>query len=719
MNKRLEKLVHALGYKRVFHLDYETFSEIDLLTDGIKAYANHPSTEIMLAAYAYDDDDPELYDAAENNHRMNALSVANLKHRDAIHDALLDPDVLIIAWNTSFEREISATVWGIETPADKWLDAMVVAYMMSLPGGLAAASTVLKLDSDHAKDKIGKSLIQLFCKPRPANQKIRRRDWNTDPKQWKQFGGYCIRDVIAERKCLDRMSRFLPPADEIRLWWLDQDINAAGMPIDLDLVDAAQSVTDELKDMLKKECSILTGLTNPNSRAQFLPWIIDQGYPFDSLSKDKVELALRDDAITETGRKALALRGQFSKTSTAKYSKIEAQTVNGFLCYILQFAGAGRTCRWAGRLAQFHNLPRPLKELEDPAAMQFAVDIIKRRDPELLRDLYDEPVNVLASAIRPTLRAPKGKILRVADYNAIENRGLGWVARCESILNVFHKGLDPYKDFGVKLYGVPYDEITKKQRTNSKPAVLGAGYRLGGGALVDVEKKDPSTGKMEKTGEKQKTGLWAYAESLGIDLTKEESHRAVAIFRSEYPEVVEFWDVIEKAVWKVTAEKGDTVVTVPVGFNGETLEIGYTKPALYIRLPSGRKMWYVRPAIRRVKMPWKDENDKPVFRNGITYYGLNQTTRQWQRMTTHGGKLTENVVQAIARDILAHGIKRATEDGFTVILHVHDEVITLEDIDDPAHTVGRLESVLCDLPAWARGMPMAAEGYENPFYMKD
>lgn len=701
MNRYLETLVRALGYKRVFHLDFETYSECDI-KDGVRAYATHRSTEITLAAYAYNDEEPELFDLSEEGQECwdhGQFEIAR---------ACEDPDVLLIAWNTSFEREILKHVWCIDTPAEKWLDAMVVAYSMSLPGDLASASKILQLDADHEKDAAGKKLIQKFCKPHPS-QKITRRDWSTDPKDWQRFGEYCVRDVIAERKCLDRMGRFLPPAHEIRLWWLDQNINARGMPIDVDLIDAAQEVTDDLKAALKTECAVLTGLTNPNSRDQFLPWIQAEGYDDDSLTKDKVDLALRGDTVTDAGRRALALRSQFSKNSTAKYSKIAAQTVDYVLAYTTQFAGAGRTWRWAGRGAQFQNLPGPPKELEDPAAMAQAVDVIKRRDPDLLRDLYDQPVNVLAGAIRPTVRAPEGKILRVADYNAIENRVLGWLAQCDAILDVFRNGLDPYKDFGTRMYNKPYDEITKKERTNSKPAVLGAGYMLGGGML----KKDKKTGKTHKT------GLWAYSEALGVNLSKEESNKAVAIFREAYPEVVAFWYALDDAFRSVIQNR-DTVEQVPVGFSGQFLELGYIKPALYVELPSGRRLWYLRPRVEMCNMPWDDEDTgKPARRLGITYENLDQNTRQWRRVSTHPGKLAENVTQAVARDVLANGLEKAAEAGFTPILHVHDEVITVEDIGDETHSVDALERVLCDLPDWCQCLPMAAEGYENPFYMKD
>ena len=700
MKPSLQKLANALGFEKVFHLDFETYSDLDI-GDGVRAYSTHPSTEVLFAAYAYDNDEPYLWDTE------NPGSYPNFQD---IERACNDPSVLLIAWNAPFEREILLHVWGIDTPPERWLDAMVVAYSMSLPGNLAGASAVLQLDDKHAKDASGKKLIQIFCKPQPANQKLRRRDNSTNPEQWEQFGEYCRRDLIAERACLDRMSGFLPPPHEIRLWWLDQHINAHGMPIDLDLVDSAQVVAETVKSALKKEGAMLTGLTNPNSRDQFLPWVQSQGYASESLAKDKVDLAIRDGDLPEIAVKALKLRLQFSKNSTAKFKKISAQTVDGRLCYTLQFAAAGRTWRWGGRGAQYQNLPRPTKELESVEAMGLAINIIKRRDAGLLRELYDEPVNVLASAIRPTVRAPEGKIIRVADYNAVEHRGLGWLARCERIMRVHREGLDPYKDFGVDLYGVPYDEITKAQRTGAKPGVLGGGYRLGGGQLkVD-----------EKTGETSKTGLWGYAESLGIDLSQQESKKAVEVFRAKHPEVVEFWYALEEIVRQTITERRRRVRKIAVGYSAHYLEFGFVKPAMFIRLPCGRCLWYVRPRVEMCSMPWKDEDTgKPARRMGITYWGLNQQTNQWRKQTTHGGKLTENIDQAICRDILGTGLWNAHDDGFTPVLHVHDEVVTVEDIDDTEHSVARLEEVLAITPDWCRDLLMKAEGYEAPFYMKD
>lgn len=701
-------------FKRHFHLDFETFSECDIRR-GVKAYATDPTTEILLAAYAYDDNDPYLWDAG------NPVEHINVEYRRVIEYACKDPDTLLIAWNVPFEREILRHVWGIETPPEKWLDAMVVAYTMSLPGNLGDASRVLQLPDDQAKQAIGKKLIQKFSKLQPKNQKTRRRDWTTDPEDWDRFGEYCVGDVIAERAALKRMWKFRPPEHEFDLWHLDQKINDRGAPIDLDLVYAAQEVTATLKDQFKQECAVLTGLDNPNSREQFLEYIRGEGYPFDSLTKDKVDLALREHDISDEGKTALALRSQFSKNSTAKYSKIEQQQVDGWLSYILQYSGAGRTWRWAGRGAQFHNLPRPPFILKKQSAMATAVDAIKTRDPDLLRLLYDEPIDVLAGAIRPTLRAPESKKLVISDYNAIENRVLGWVARCDAILNVFRHGLDPYKDFGLKMfhdyYGKPgepryaklYDAITGQQRTDSKPAVLGAGYMLGGGREM----------KNRKTGEVTKTGLWAYSEALGVDLSREQAHHAVKVYRDTYPEVVDFWDEIDAIVRRVIHHRHTKPVTIPVGFSGQQLEVGYKKPFMYIKLPSGRRLWYFRPAIERVPMPWENDDGSQAYGMGVTYWGLNQTTNKWCKIQTHKGKLTENIVQAIARDILANGLIKLDDAGFDIVLHVHDEVVTLVDVDDETYTVDYMNDRLCDLPDWALDMPMRAEGLESPFYVKD
>lgn len=714
-------------FKRHFHLDFETFSEADLKKVGQKAYAAHPSTEILLAAYAYDEDPVELYDIAEFCRMADAdggdgtdASYCEQSARQDVIDACEDPDTLLIAWNVPFERMILRYVWGIDTPPEKWLDAMVVAYSMSLPGSLGESSRVLNLPDDKAKMSVGRRLIQRFCKPQPKNQKLRRRDWTTDPDDWALFGEYCIGDVEAERAALKRMWKYRPPEHEIDLWHLDQHINDRGAPIDLDLVRAAQIMATDIKAALKKECSILTGLDNPNSRAQFLPYIQDQGFVGDSLSKDKVDIALRGDEISDEGREALKLRAQFSKNSTAKYEKIEAQVVDGRLCYTLQYAGAGRTWRWAGRGAQFHNLPRPPKVTKAPEAMAVALKVIKTEDADFMRLMYDEPIDVLAGAVRPTLCAPEGKRLIISDYNAIENRVLGWVAQCDAILDVFRHGLDPYKDFALKMFhqyhGKPhereykalYETVDSGQRTNSKPAVLGAGYMLGGGRLV----------KDRRTGEMNKTGLWAYAEGLGVDLTQEQSKYAVNTFRDSYPEVVEFWDTIDGAVRKVINKKPEKPVVIPVGFSGQCLKVGYLKPFLYIELPSGRRLWYMRPRIERSPMPWENDDGSQAYGLAVTYDGLNQTTNKWCRVQTHKGKLTENVVQAIARDVLANGLIKATEAGFTPVLHVHDEVVCLEDAEGP-NDVEALNVALCDLPDWCLDLPMRAEGFESPFYIKD
>jgi DNA polymerase len=375
--------------------------------------------------------------------------------------------------------------------------------------------------------------------------------------------------------------------------------------------------------------------------------------------------------------------------------------------------GASRTGRWGGRVVQLHNLPRPGKAFEK--LMDETRELILAQDLDTLRMAFGRPMDALATCIRSAIKAPPGYKLIVSDLSAIESRVIGWIAGCETLLNVFREGKDTYKAFGVYLFHKPYEEITKEERNLAKPAVLGAGYRLGGGSEVG---KYPDT---------KKTGLWAYAESMGISMTKDEAHYAVQVFREVYPEIVQLWYDLESAVF-------EAMRTLKPQQVGEHLRIDIKAPFLRIRLPSGRYLHYLRPKIEDVRMQTGEVEETYVFekkdgtketltrlipqyitRKNLKYEGYDDNGF-WTRISTHGGKLTENIVQAIARDILAEGMDNAAKAGFHIVGSVHDEIIALEPENSPL-TVEDLEHCMTNLPPWA-DLPLGAEGYEATVYRK-
>ena len=660
--------------------DFETFSEVDLFKAGAAAYSEHPSTEVLMLAWQMAGE-KDVSQWIPHEREMPA----------ELKEMIRDPHIQWIAWNKTFEYNIFKNTLGIHIPHERWSDPMVLAHSLSLPGSLEKVGTILGLSQDKAKMTEGKKLIQRFCKPQPKNHKVRRWDWLNDPEQWETFCEYNRQDVTAQRIIRRTLRKWDMPEHEWALWHLDQKINDRGLPVDTQLVNNALRMSDANRQDLLKKARTLTGIDNPNSDIQLTPWLGEQGVVLPNFRKATVAKALQGD-LPAPARNILELRSQWKKTSTRKFDALLRTLSNdGYLRNTLQFAGAGRTWRWAGRVVQIQNLPRGT--LPNDAELDLAVELVREGDNEFLNFLYDNPMDVLSSLIRAAFRAPEGHHLTVADLNAIENRVLGWFCRCQRILRVFEKGLCPYKSFGMHLFKVPYAKVTKQQRTDSKPAVLGAGYMLGGGK--EKEAKD---------GELAKTGLWGYAESMSIKLSKELSHSSVKMWRDLHPEVVEMWWKLDKAARECITHRR----TVRCG----AVTFDYSKPFMRIRLPSGRYLHYLRPRIEPRKTPWGE------MRLTVTYEGLDQNTRQWVRLSTHPGKWMENIIQAIARDVLAAGLIEADRIGFDIIGHVHDEIIALTPDDSPL-TVADLENAMCVPLPWAPDMPLKAEGWQGPYYKKD
>lgn len=688
------------------HIDYETFSEVSLPNVGVGRYSRHPSTEALMAAWSLNDVKQKQWIPAEGD----ALP-PDLK------EALEDPHVIKWAWNAPFEINITRNVLGIDTPLESWRDTMVLALTCSLPGKLEKAGPVVDLDEDQQKAAKGRRLMKKFSEPRkPTKTKPDTRVyWHQAYSDWLEYLDYNDQDETAERAIYHRLKAYMPPDDEWELWHLDQRINEAGIPINMRMVRNAISIYESTLKAKLDEMSEITGLDNPNSGPQLLPWLQDNGYPFSDLKKGHIaraiERAKEERSVGHNGGppldddpyiRTLELRSETSRTSPKKFHALRraVDPQEWVLRYAFQFAGAARTWRWGGRLFQPQNLPRPIKKLEKKLPVHAKnVEIL---DPESFDLLYDAPMDVLASCIRPAAQAPDGYLFIDADLNAIENRVLGWLANCEKILRVFRLGRDPYIDFATYLFHMPYDDLfaeykagDSSKRTISKPGVLGCGYMLGPGE----ERYN------HVTGEKEATGLLGYAWNMQVtEFTAEQSKLSVETFRREFEEVKDYWYGIERAAKKCIR-------------SGREVEFGHVRfdrkgPFMRMILPSGRALHYCRPRIEDVRAPWGEI--KPT----ITYESLNDK-KQWVRETTHPGKLTENADQAISRDLLAHGMKLAARRGLDLRIHVHDQLVGLVKEDEAEAKLKVLIECMEDQPRWAKGLPLGSNGFISKVFMKD
>lgn len=689
----------------IITLDYETRSPVDLKVHGLDRYSAHADTRVLMVAYRVDNG-PLRH--AEIGARGAAALPAELR------DGLLDPNVEKWAFNAQFERVITRRVLRLKTPYTGWRCTMVLGFMLSFTGTLGDMGAQVGLPPDRAKDADGKRLIRLFCGPQKPT-KNQPKVWiepGDRPDDWAKFIEYNKQDVIAEEALRElilpvllRTHRNMPW--EWHLYEIDQRINDRGLPVDAKFARSAMHISDLRKRELAAQLKKLTGLANPNSVPQLLGWLRARGYPFNDLAKDTVKKVLAETVSEEASAQgqdgfildddaveALKLRQWASRTSTRKLKTLlDAMDEERGVCrFLYQFGGASRTNRWAGRRVQTQNLARTPKALESDDNLRLISDAIRDGDSLALELFSAEPMEMLVGTVRSVFRTPEGTNFTVCDLSSIESCVIGWLTKCVRLLNVFRQGLDPYKDFAQELYGVTYDAVTKAQRTDSKPAVLGAGYRLGGGELTDEGKK---------------TGLWGYAENMGINLSREQSHKAVRLFRETYREIPKFWFDVEDAVADCVTTGAERRVSY--------LRFNMVNDFLVMTLPSGRPIYYHKP--RMVQRKWQDGT--PRKKLSFTYMGQEQKTGQWVRLENHGGRFTEQSVQGIARDVLAVGIRRAHEAGFDIRGHVHDEIKTLTRERDNQFTVEFLRELMTQEIKWAPGLPLGAAGWTGPIYKKD
>lgn len=688
-------------------IDYETFSELSLTDVGTSVYANHASTEILMCAYALNDSPVRQWVPAEGEPMPKHLK-----------DALVNPRIIKRAWNANFEIAMTRACIG---PVDvkQWRCTMVQAMSCSLPGKLEKAGPVLNVPINQLKDSRGKALMRKFSFPRkPSKRDDRTRImWHEDPEEWVAYKEYNVSDVEAERAIARRLRQFDMSEDEWDLWFMDHEINVAGLPINRAMVDNAITIYEQVLEESFEEMRQITGLANPNSGPQLLPWLQAHGYMFTDLKKGHIETANRyfkerpehwDHERWDRYRgsnslkRVLELRRDTSRTSIKKYYALQRATDNdGMLRFTLQMNGAARTGRWGGRLYQPQNLVKPEKRFEE---MQPQIaDAIEHLDADGIKMLYGNPFDVLATGIRTSAQAPEGYVFIDADLSAIENRVLGWLAGCNKILAVFRNNMDPYISFATYLYDQPYDKlyheykVEKKgaKRTIAKPGTLGCGYGMGAGEAHEND----------KTGEIEATGLLGYAWNMGVrHFTQEDAKHSVDTFRREFSEVKEYWYDIERAMRRcIKSQKEIRHGVIRFTMDG---------PFLNMWLPSGRPLRYLRPRLENKLTPWGET------RLQITYEGLNDR-KQWVRMHTTPGKVTENADQAISRDLLVHGMKLAQRRGLNIRLHVHDQLVGLAKEDEAEAKLALLMECMNETPRWAEGLPLGSAGQIAKVMIKD
>lgn len=691
----------------IIWLDTETFSEVDLKSAGTHRYAEHPSTEITVAQWAVGDGEPQVADCTAHPRSPPPALLALLE----------DPAAEIWAHNSHFDRTLTRRVWGLDIPVERWRDTMVQAMAHGLPGGLDKIGAALKLPADQAKDARGKALIQLFCKPRPKNSILRRATPATHTAEWLEFLEYSRQDIVAMREIGRRLPRWNYPdnAQELALWHLDQRANDRGFAVDRELAAAALVAVGAEQDRLKVEVSESTdgAVDSAGQRDVLLGYILaEHGVTLPDMRADTLRRRADDPELPEAVRRLLEIRLESTKTSTAKYrTLLAAASGDGRLRNTMQFCGAQRTGRVAHRLFQPGNLPRGTARKQEVAAW---ISLVKEGAENCLA--WKSNTMVLASsALRGSIVAGEGAKLCVSDLRNIEGRVIAWFAGEEWKLEAFRKfdrgeGPDIYVLAYAKSFGTAPDKVGESERQIGKVQELmlayggSVGAYLTGAATYGFSVAD----LVEPVRAAAPRAAWDDAVSAYEWFAKKEMTYGLPIeswvackmlvnaWRAAHPKTVELWGALQLAFASATVNPGQT-------FNaGPWLKVRRDGSWLRARLPSGRYLCYLHPQVN---------NDE------CSYMGVDQYTRRWSRLRTYGGKLAENVTQALARDVLLYAVPDIEREGYGVVLSIHDELIT-ETPDTPTFSSDRLSELMSAIPPWAPGLPLAAAGFETYRYRK-
>jgi DNA polymerase len=676
-------------------VDLETYNETPI-NYGTHAYA--ATVEITLCAYAIDDGPVTVVD-----HLTPYLA-----------DFLNDPRLNVCAHNSAFDRAMLRHAWGVDLPIERWRDTMVQALAHGLPGALGDLCDILKIDADQAKDKDGRALVMLFCKPRPITSTVRRATKETHPEEWARFVSYAGRDIEAMRAVAKVLPDWNYKGRELALWHLDQTINDRGVAIDMDLVHAAVRAADIEKRALAKQAHAMTdGAVNAaTQRDEMLKFMLAQfGVDLPDLTKSTLERRMQDPELPLELRELIGVRLAATTTSVAKYNALaRGASSDGRLRGTLQFCGASRTGRWAGRLFQPQNISRGTLK---PQEVETAVVAIKS---DCLDLVYENPMSVLSSCLRGCIIAPPERKLVVADLSNIEGRVAAWLAGEEWKLQAFRDfdagiGADLYKMAYAKSFGIQPDQVNKDQRQVGKVQELALAYQGGVGAFITFA--NAYSIDLEAMGEQAydvlPAGLLREADEFFDWMVKEKrpthglSRQAFVVcdtfkraWRQAHPNITALWSQLEQAV-REAIENPKKV------FGVRDLRINRLGNWLRIKMPSGRMLCYPSPSIEAGK---------------ISYMGVNQYSRKWSRITTYGGKIFENLCQAVARDVMAANMPLIEIAGYEIVLSVHDELIT-ETPDQPSYQTEQLAMLLAATPPWAQDLPLAAAGFETTRYKKD
>ncbi len=650
-------------------IDIETRSSVEIRKAGLYRYAQSPDFEILLFAYQMDDAPVEIVDLAQGE-----------KIPEWIVEALQSAGVIKHAYNAAFEWYCLNTA-GYRTPLNQWRCTMAHGLYCGYPGGLDAIGKAIGLPQDRQKLATGKALIRYFCVPCRPTKSNGNRTWNLPkhaPEKWQLFKEYCKQDVTAENSILRRLDQYPVPAEEERLWQMDVKMNAFGVRVDEELTDGALYIDEVSRQTLMEEAMGITGIDNPNSTVQLMEWLEKNGAETDNLRKATVSDLLAEQPA-ENVKRMLEIRQQLGKTSVKKYEAIRnAKGADGRVRGLTQYYGANRTGRWAGRLVQMQNLPRNYLGTLDEARK-----IVKKKNYEGLRLIYGNVPDTLSQLIRTAFIPSEGNKFVVADFSAIEARVIAWLAGEQWVNEVFATHGKIYEATASQMFHVPVEKIKKGNpeyslRQKGKVATLALGYQGGTSALIAMG-------------------------ALNMGLTEEELPDIVLRWRNANKRIVDLWYSIEQAALKVmqTAEP-QAINGLIFALEGDML---YGQCFLTVRLPSGRKLFYPKPFLQ--------ENQ---FGKMALHYYSTGSNKKWGVESTYGGKMTENIVQAIARDCLAETLKRIEDKGLHVVFHVHDEVI----IDAPEETtVEEICGLMADPIPWAPGLILKGAGFEGQYYMKD
>lgn len=653
-------------------IDLETRSGADISKTGSYRYMQDPDFRILLFGYKIDDGDAQVIDLTMEEMPQKIITI------------LQNPQYMKHAYNAAFEW-YALNRAGYRTPIEQWQDTMIHALYCGYAAGLANTGEAMGLAEDKKKLMTGKALIRYFCTPQKPTKTFKKKyhDPGDDPEKWELFKEYNVQDVVAENAILKQLSLFPMPEREWELWRSDIRMNALGVRVDTKLIDGALSINQQSEDELLREAGELTGLANPNSTSQLLPWLADHGCALDNLQKLTIEEALTGDLDPKV-RRVLQLRQLLGKTSIKKYEAMnttrgEGDRIRG----ISQFYGANRTGRYAGRLVQMQNLPRnSISTLDDARKM------VEAANYEGLKMIYGNVPDTLSQLIRTAFVPSEGRHFVVADFSAIEARMIAWLAGEQWVMDVFAKDGDIYCETASAMFGVPVEKhgVNGDLRQKGKIATLALGYQGSINAMIAMG-------------------------ALRMGIPEEDLPDIVEKWRSSHPKTVGMWYRIEEAAVSCVGS-GETTRpecgAVPISgivFRMET-DLVYGSSFLTIQLPTGRKLYYPKPFLKENKFG----------KEAIHYYGVDQTKGKWGEQSTYGGKLTENIVQAIARDCLCEVLRRIEARGWDVVFHVHDEVIVDAPMD--VHT-----DDLCELMAepisWAPGLLLKGAGFESDYYMKD